>query len=72
MSDLPLDMDASGWLTLGVVAVLLVGGGFIAAWLKRRRSKTPSSTAVQPDAEVARQHAIDQSERLTRNPRERY
>ncbi|MBM7830581.1 Na+/glutamate symporter [Agromyces cerinus] len=72
MSDLPPDMDASGWLTLGIVAVALVAGGFIASWLKKRRSRTSSSTSTQTDAEVARQHAIDEAERLTRNPRERY
>ncbi|SIN76201.1 hypothetical protein [Agromyces cerinus] len=72
MSDLPPDMDASGWLTLGILAVVLVGGGFIASWLKRRRSTTSSRMTKQTDAEVARQHAIDDAERLTRNPRERY
>ncbi|MFB6609021.1 hypothetical protein ACFCVO_01760 [Agromyces sp. NPDC056379] len=72
MSDLPPDMDASGWLTLGFIAVVLVAGGFIASRLKRRRSRTSSTTPAQTDAEVARQRAIDEAERLTRNPRERY
>ncbi|MGH2617238.1 MAG: hypothetical protein ACRDJC_18550 [Thermomicrobiales bacterium] len=72
MSDLSPDMDASGWLTLGIVAVALVAGGFIASRLKRRRSRTSRSTAALTDAEVARQHAIDESERLTRNLHERY
>lgn len=72
MSDLPPDMDASGWLTLGVVAVVLVVGGVIARGLKKRRSQTSSRLTKQTDVEVARQHAIDEAERLTRNPRERF
>ena len=72
MSDLPPDMDASGWLTLGIVALALVVGAFIASWLKKRRGGTSSRMTQQADASAARQHAIDEAERLTRNPRERY
>ena len=72
MSDLPLDMDASGWITLGVAAVALVVGGVVAGRLKNRRGKSSSWMAKPTDAEIARQRAIDEAERLTRNPRERF
>lgn len=72
MSDLPLDMDASGWITLGVAAVALVILGVVAGRLKNRRGKTSSRMAKPTDAEIARQRAIDEAERLTRNPRERF